>query len=421
MREPSRQPSAVAEHPGTGHDVFVARQPIFDRHNRVFAYELLFRSSFENVCRDVSLSEAAGRVLSGAVLTFGLEELTGGRKAFVNFTEDHLLSGAAELLPPETTVIELLEHVEPRPEIVEVVRTLKRSGYLVALDDFVYRPELEPLVDLADIIKIAFRTTTPAERRDLAYRLLPRGVQLLAEQVETFSEIDEARRIGCVYFQGYFFRRPEVMTRREFSGYRLTYVQILRAIGRAELQYDEMEDIIRRDVSMSHKLLRYINSAWFGWRMEIKSIRHALVLLGERDVRRWVSLVALGGFCSGKPQELLVDSAVRARLCEALARVAGFEGREFDLFLLGAFSLIDAMLDSTMEQALAQMPIAADVKAALLGDASRLRQVLDLAVQYEDGAWEAFTETAAAMGLAESTVPPIHVEALAWAREAFRR
>jgi len=421
VREPSRQPSAVAEHPGTGHDVFVARQPIFDRHNRVFAYELLFRSSFENVCRDVSLSEAAGRVLSGAVLTFGLEELTGGRKAFVNFTEDHLLSGAAELLPPETTVIELLEHVEPRPEIVEVVRTLKRSGYLVALDDFVYRPELEPLVDLADIIKIAFRTTTPAERRDLAYRLLPRGVQLLAEQVETFSEIDEARRIGCVYFQGYFFRRPEVLTRREFSGYRLTYVQILRAIGRAELQYDEMEDIIRRDVSMSHKLLRYINSAWFGWRMEIKSIRHALVLLGERDVRRWVSLVALGGFCSGKPQELLVDSAVRARLCEALARVAGFEGREFDLFLLGAFSLIDAMLDSTMEQALAQMPIAADVKAALLGDASRLRQVLDLAVQYEDGAWEAFTETAAAMGLAESTVPPIHVEALAWAREAFRR
>ena len=212
-----------------------------------------------------------------------------------------------------------------------------------------------------------------------------------------------------------------MLTRREFSGYRLTYVQILRAIGRAELQYDEMEDIIRRDVSMSHKLLRYINSAWFGWRMEIQSIRHALVLLGERDVRRWVSLVALGGFCSGKPQELLVDSAVRARLCEALARVAGFEGREFDLFLLGAFSLIDAMLDSTMEQALAQMPIAADVKAALLGDDSRLRQVLDLAVQYDDGAWEAFTETAAAIGLAESTVPPIHVEALAWAREAFRR
>ena len=202
VREPSRQSSAVAEHPGTGHDVFVARQPIFDRHNRVFAYELLFRSSFENVCRDVSLSEAAGRVLSGAVLTFGLEALTGGRKAFVNFTEDHLLSGAAELLPPETTVIELLEHVEPRPEIVEVVRTLKRSGYLVALDDFVYRPELEPFVDLADIVKIAFRTTTPAERRDLAYRLLPRGVQLLAEQVETFSEIDEARRLGCVYFQG---------------------------------------------------------------------------------------------------------------------------------------------------------------------------------------------------------------------------
>ncbi|MFN8059108.1 MAG: HDOD domain-containing protein [Vicinamibacterales bacterium] len=400
--------------------VFVARQPIFDKRKRVHAYELLFRRGFENAAGQIDRSVAAGEVLSRAILAFGLESLTGSKKAFLNFTAENVLSGAAQLVPRETGVIELLEGQAPTPELVGAMRLLQKQGYKLALDDFSYDPSLEPLIELAHYVKVSFRDSDAAMRDSLAKRLLPRGVMLLAEQVETREEYDEAVRLGYTYFQGYFFCRPEVMAKREIKATRLTSLRLLECIHRASLDYTMMEDIIKRDVALSHKLLRYLNSPWFAFRARIDSIRHGLVLLGERDVRRWVTLMALGGLGDTKPQELVVQSAVRARLCESLAPACGLVGHEFGLFLTGAFSLLEAMLDRPLAEALREVPLPSDVELALQNEPdNELRAVLDLVVAYEQGRWSDITTLAEAIGMNEEVVPPLFIDAVKWTRETF--
>lgn len=399
--------------------VFVARQPIFDKRKKVIAYELLFRSGLDNSAGIIDKTEAAAHVVSNAVLTFGLDTLIAGKKAFLNFTADHLVSGVATLLPREKVVIELLEEVEPTEPVVAAVRHLRKQGYALALDDFVYAPRFEPLLELVQFVKVAFRSTDSAARSEIAKRLGGRGLFLLAEQVETLEEYQEAVKAGFSYFQGYFFCRPEVVTKREITPARVTGMRLLQALNQTYLNYSDMEDIIKRDVSVSHRLLRYINSAWFGFSMRIDSIRHALVLLGENDVRRWVALMALGGLGDRKPAELAVNSAVRGRLCESLAPSLGMQARAFDLFLLGAFSMMDAMLDRPMEEAVKDVPLPGEVEEALMGRPNKLRRVLDLVVAYESGRWAEVSSGVEALGLSEETLPPLYFDAVTWARESF--
>lgn len=409
--------SAVAAE--AGKHVFVARQPIFDKRKRVIAYELLFRSGLQNSAGAINRTEAAAHVVSNAVLTFGLDALIGTKKAFLNFTADHLISGVASLLPREKVVIELLEDIEPTEAVLAAVRHLRKQGYALALDDFEYSPRYEPLIELVQFIKVAFRQSDKATRTELAKRLGGRGPFLLAEQVETLEEYQEALKAGYTYFQGYFFCRPEVVTKREITPARVTGMKLLQALNQSNLNYSEMEDVIKRDVSVSHRLLRYINSAWFGFSMRIDSIRHALVLLGENDVRRWVALMALGGLGDRKPAELAVNAAVRGRLCESLAPALGMHGRTFDLFLLGAFSMMDAMLDRPMVDAVKDVPLPTEVEHALLGQPNALRDVLDLVTAYEAGRWEDVARGVSLLKLTEDTLPPLYFDAVAWARESF--
>jgi EAL and modified HD-GYP domain-containing signal transduction protein len=400
--------------------VFVARQPIFDKRRKVQAYELLFRSGPENRAGVIDRNAAAATVLSQAMLTFGLETLIGRRKAFLNFTADHVVSGAAALVPREQGVIELLEDELPTDDLIEAMQRLAREGYALALDDFSYDPSLEPLLELAKYVKVSFRQSDSAEREDLARRLLGRGLLLLAEQVETREEYDEAVRLGYSYFQGYFFCKPEMISRRELKGTRLASVRLLEAIHRESLDYRHIEDIIKCDVALSHKFLRYLNSAWFAFQMRIDSIRHGLVLIGENDVRRWVSLMALGGLGDTKPQELVVQSAMRGHICEALAPHLRMPGKSFSLFLTGAFSLLEAMLDRPMKEALAEVPLPDEVEAALTADPLHpLRRVLDLVIAYEQGQWTEVTRLSDELSLDEATVPPIFLDAVTWTRETF--
>lgn len=405
--------------PDAATHVFVARQPIFDKRKRVIAYELLFRSGLQNSAGAINRTEAAAHVVSNAVLTFGLDTLIGTKKAFLNFTADHLISGVASLLPKDKVVIELLEDVEPTEAVLAAARHLRKQGYALALDDFEYSPRFEPLLELVQFVKVAFRQSTPAARNDVARRLGGRGLCLLAEQVETLEEYQDALKAGYTYFQGYFFCRPEVVTKREITPARVTGMKLLQALNQTNLNYADMEDIIKRDVSVSHRLLRYINSAWFGFSMRIDSIRHALVLLGENDVRRWVALMALGGLGDRKPAELAVNAAIRGRLCEALAPALGMQARSFDLFLLGAFSMMDAMLDRPMEDAVQDVPLPSEVEQALLGQANPLRDVLNLVQAYEAGRWDDVTAGVALLRLTEDVLPPLYFDAVEWARESF--
>ena len=402
-------------------DLFVARQPIFDVNKHVHGYELLCRGGLENFCPDGDPTEAAQDVLQAAWLAFGFPALIGNRKAFVNFTRDLLLGGYATTLPTDSTVIELLETIDGDADVVEACRNLKRLGYLLALDDFAYRPELEPLIELADIVKIDFSESDPRSRVDHVRRLAPHGPQLVAEAVETEAAYQEAAELGCHYFQGYFFCKPQVVTTRALKGTRLTYLRLLQCVTRPELVIDELQAIVEADASVTHRLMKYLGSAAFGFRSEIRSIRHALVLMGKTQIRQWVSLVALGEIGSEKPHELLVQAAVRGKFCERLSEDGPLADRAPELFLVGVLSPVSAMLDQPKSEVVATLPLAEDIRLALLGEPSPLQPMLAFVEAYERADWTSCDRLGLDLRLTRTSIPEHYRDAVSWATDALGR
>ncbi len=396
----------------------MARQPIFDQSRSVLGYELLFRTSLENYFHPASGGNTSECVVDNCLL-FGLDALTGGRKAFVNFTREALIHDYPMLLPREQIVVEILEDVRPDEQVLAACRRLKNAGYTIALDDFVFSQAGHSLTGFADIIKVDFLTTAPAEREALACQFSPLGVKMLAEKVETQKDIVIAQKMGYTYFQGYFFCKPQMMSAREVPGFKLNYLRMLHAINRTHLDLHEVERILRQEPSLLMKLLRYLNSAYFGLRGEVTSIRHALTLLGENNVRKWMSVVALLDLAEDKPAELVVTSLLRARCCELLARPLRMPERETDLFLLGLLSVMDAVLGRRMVDVLAEMPVVEEVKTALLGSSNRLRTVLDAVIAQEMGNWHHLRICAEQMRLDENLLPQTYLQAVQWQRDIF--
>ena len=398
---------------------FIARQPIFDRDLRVYGYELLFRSSLENVFSHPDVDHASSKTIADSFFLLGIETITQGKKAFVNFTRDVLLRDYVSLLPKELTVVELLETVEPDAEVIAACRKLKAAGYLLALDDFVYEERYAPLLALVDIIKVDVLATTPEEQQSLFDQLACPGLSFLAEKVETREVFQQAMEMGYAYFQGYFFSRPEIMTGRDVPGFKLYYLQILQEIHQPELNFKQLEEIIKRDMSLSYKLLRYINSAYFGRRNQVTSIKQALALLGEKEVKKWASLVVLVSMAEDKPEELVTQAIVRAKLCESLAASAGLGHRVEDLFIMGMFSLIDAILDRELAEVLEELPIASDIKAALLDGNNSLQNVYQYVLAYEAADWGKLSMQAAKLGMDESLLPQLYLDAVNWVHQSL--
>ena len=400
-------------------DVFVARQPIFNPRQEVVAYELLFRSSLENVFRCTDPDHASSRVIADSALTLGLETLTGGKKAFINVTRNVLLWQLPTLLPPDQTVVEILETVEPDPEVVEACRQLKQQGYTLALDDFVYEEAYQALLPLVDIIKVDFLASPPETRREIVSQLHSLGIQFLAEKVEDQKAFEEARAQGYTLFQGFFFSRPVILSAQEIPAFKIHLLRILQEIHRPSLDLLGLEALIKQEVSFAYKLLRYINAPFFPWRRRVESIRQALVLLGEQEVRKWATMVAMAGMGEDRPQELVVQSVVRARFCESLAPWIRMGARSQDLFLLGMFSLLDALVGRPLEELLARIPLAEDLQEALLRRRGTLGQVLTLALAYEEAQWERARGVAQALSIPEEVIPECYLKAVEWANQSF--
>ncbi|CAM2068667.1 HDOD domain-containing protein [Sulfidibacter corallicola] len=396
---------------------FIARQPIFDRNQNVFGYELLFRSSLANYFDGSNQDKAASSVIADSTIVFGFDTLTSGKRAFINLTKDTLINYAG-LLPKDHTVLEILETVEPDQEVIEAVKQLKKNGYMFALDDFIYNPIWEPLIEVADIIKIDFLASGPEERQALVQRLKPMEKRLLAEKVETQEEFQQALAMGFDLFQGFFFAKPVILTKRGMSGSKVSNLQILRAINKPGLNYREIEDIIKTDLTLSYKLMSYINSAFFGLQTEIRSIKHALVLMGEREIRKWATLLALSTMTEDKPAELLKNGATRARMCELLAKKCGQGDKSADYFLMGLFSIIDAIMDKNLAEILKDIPIARDIKNALMRVARNpFRMVLEIVLAYEKGEFAGIQRYAARVNLRETEIPKAYMEAVEWAQQ----
>ena len=400
-------------------DLFIARQPIFTTQLTVYAYELLFRSSPANYFPDVDHTQASARVIADTLFNIGLETLTGGKLAFINMTRDVLVSDAGTLLPNDQAVLEILETVTPDDEVIAACRRLKDAGYQIALDDFVDAEEYAPLVKLADIIKVDVLATAPAQRQAMVARYAPRGIRLLAEKIETQEMFHEAVNQGYTYFQGYFFAKPAMMKARSAPEFRLTYLRLLQEASRPDVDVRRMAAIISQDVTLSYRLLRRINSAYYGVRNTVSSIPEAVRMLGVDDLRRWASLLFLATLSVNKPPELVVESALRARLCESLAADTRLADHREDLFIVGMFSLLDAMLDRPLSELVGELPLSSEVKAALLGESNRLRDVLDCVVAYISGDWTNLPGLVAPLGLSEETLPTRYKEALIWVQKTL--
>jgi EAL and modified HD-GYP domain-containing signal transduction protein len=392
---------------------YVARQPIFDCEEKVFGYELLFRDSMENCF--VGDADEASRATLDRSLMMGLDVLCDGRRAFVNCTRDTLIKGLVTLLPSTSTVVEILETVPSDPDVMAACHSLKQQGYMIALDDYVAGDPREPLAEMADIIKVDLKLTTEAQRGDLINQFGPWRCRMLAEKVETQDQFVKTRDQGFVYFQGYFFRRPEMMGTHDMPANRLNYIRMLQEVSRPELDVPGLEKLIKEEASVCYRLLRYLNSAVFGFKKEIHSVRHALSILGERDLRRWVRLIAAVGAGQDKTSDLVLSALVRGRFCELLeSKVAHGES---DLFLMGLLSLIDAMLEAPMQAVLEKIPLDAATNAVLLGQPSVLRPVFQLMLAHESGEWEAAAALSEGLRLDADDVAAFYWQAQQWARE----
>ncbi len=392
---------------------FIARQPILTREEQVFGYELLFRDGVENYFRAAD-PEAASRSTLDSSILMGLEVLCGKSRAFVNCTREILLKDYITLLPSSHTVIEILETVPPDDQVVAACQRAKEAGYAIALDDFAVHDPRTPLVEMADIIKVDVQHTTAEQRAELVQRHGSWRCRMLAEKVETREEFFAARKAGFLYFQGYFFRRPEVLSTREIPGNQIHYMRMLQAVSRVELDDEEIENLIKSEASVCYRLLRYMNSAGFGFSNEIRSVRHALSLLGEREVRRWVRLIAALGAGRQKSSELVLAALVRANFCELLS--AKIEQGDSELFLMGLFSLMDTILETNMSNLLASVPVDRETKEVLLNGGGRLRPLYQLMLARESGDWPSIRELAPQLQLNESEINQAYWQAMQWAR-----
>jgi len=392
---------------------FVARQPIVNRDQQVFGYELLFRDGIENFFRAKD-AEAAARSTLDSSLLMGLDVLCDGRRAFINCTRDLLLKDCITLLPSGQAVAEVLETVEPDELVIAACERLKVAGYLIALDDFVADDPRQALVPLADILKVDFARTTPEQRAALMKTHGPWRCRMLAEKVETKEEFFAARDLGFVYFQGFYFRHPEVLKAREIPANRANYLRLLEAVSRPELDLKDLEAVIKSEASVLYRLLRYLNSPMFAFATEVRSVRHALAILGEREVRRWIRLVALVSAGLQKSSDLVLCAMVRARFCELLSPKV--RHGESDLFLVGLLSLMDAILEVPMAQVVEQVPLDQETKSVLLNGEGKLRPIYQLTLAQEAGNWEAARESAGQLRISESEVAALWWEAMQWAR-----
>jgi c-di-GMP-related signal transduction protein len=398
---------------------YLARQPILNRARELFAYELLFRSSLQNSCVGLNLDLASTSVLDTSFL-IGFEKITAGHPMFINCPRDFLLRDYISLFPPKSVVVEILETVTPDKDVIDACKRLKQSGYTIALDDFVDSPDWAPIVAMADIIKVDFRLTDRTEQTEIVSRYAGKNIRMLAEKVETQEEYAAAMQIGYSLFQGYFFCRPEMMQHRNLPSSKLAYLELLRASTAAEFDIEDLASKIKHEPSLTFRLLRYLNSAAFRLRSEIHSVAHALSLLGERELRKWIAVVSVGVLADGKPDELMTVPLVRGKFCELLAPLAGMAGHANDLFLMGLLSVMDAILDQPLDTILAELPVRAEIKEALQAHAGLYWQLLEMATAHERADWEKVSALALEMGMKEEQVSSLYITAVDWSTDLRR-
>ncbi|MDZ7869000.1 MAG: HDOD domain-containing protein [Rheinheimera sp.] len=399
---------------------YAARQPILDREKNLYAYELLFRDGLANVFPDIDGDEATSKMIAGSQFNFGLDDFLGDKPGFINFTLDTLVKKFPSMLPKEQVVVEILETVQPGKKLLAEVQQLKEEGYIIALDDYIHQPVWRHFYPFIDIIKIDFRSTDAATIDQILLAVAPfPHIKLLAEKVETNAEFQNALDMGFSYFQGYFFSKPEMLQSKALSPAQMTLAELLYETSKSEMDLAQITSIFERDVNLSYKLLRYTNSAVFKRRSEIETIKQALVVLGQTELKKFLSVLFTAQVSSEKPAELMRLAMTRAKFAEGIASLH----RQTDTakaFLTGMMSLMDAILDEPMSSVLTKLPLSKDIKDALVGEPGLLSEYLALVKCYERAEWQDANLAIARLKLEPKVLPDKYHEAVQWANEQMR-
>ncbi|MCA9011341.1 MAG: HDOD domain-containing protein [Planctomycetaceae bacterium] len=396
-------------------DAFLARQPILNRDLQLHGYELLFRNGAENYFRTVDGDVATASLISDAVHIHSLEKLTDGHMTFINFTRNALVQDLYTVLPQASTVVEILESVAMDDELLEACRRVKRHGYILALDDYVLEARFDPLLSMIDILKVEFPALSGQQQCSVVESARQYGFKLLAEKVETPAQYDSAWNLGYDYFQGYFFCKPQMLSARRLPESNLQSLRLLQLVNESEFDIDKVEHLIRSDISLSYKLLRYLNSPVFRRQTPVQSVRHAIITLGQEPLRKWVSVIAVHGISSQKPSELMNTCLIRARFSERLGEKVFGPDLASECFIVGMFSLLDAMLDQPMKEIVQELRLTEEVRRALEGGESPLNQVLNLSRAMEIGDWTTINRLASSLGVDDAEACRLYSESIEWA------
>jgi c-di-GMP-related signal transduction protein len=393
---------------------YLGRQPIVDEKSRLCGYELLFREDAVNFYSG-DPDAATRQVVDYWLMLMPEPDQT---LAFVNCTRATLLEGVVTVLPPASTVLEILENVEPDGALLSACRTLKKLGYRFALDDFSPLRSRAPFLELADYVKIDYRASDARSRREIDAMLTGNWALRIAEKIESEAEMRQAQSEGCMLFQGYFFSRPVLLSSRRLPQNRLAYLRLLAALQLAPADLDEVDSLVSSDATLCYSVLRLANSAMQGRLSAVSSVREALLVVGDDAVRRMVT-VALAGVLSGhRPPALVSMALTRARFCELLAPALAQQPQQ--LYLLGVLSLLDALLETPMPRVLKTLPLHCDMKAALMGHPGPLRPALELVRSLEACDWEQCETLREPLDLTETAVAAMYVESLRWAANALQ-
>ena len=394
--------------------LLLARQPIFDRNTKVVAYELLFREVNPERADVVDGDFATSAVLENAFMNLSIDDVIGDHKAFINFTP-RLLEMEIPI-EPARCVIEVLEDVEVTDALLESLKRAKQKGHLVALDDFEYNETLQPLVDLADIIKLDVLALTDTELVDAVGRLSAYGVTLLAEKIETNEMLRHCLDLGFEMFQGNFLSKPEPITGRKLAANKIVVLELLTKLQEPSSNFKDLELLISQDPALGLKTLRLVNSAYYGPRHQIESLSHAIAYLGMDALRSLASLLVVSGL-SDKPDALRDFALERAKFCELLGRKVK-EAEASVFYSVGLLSTMDAYFDQPLEEILGNMSLRPDVKAALLDREGELGAVLALVERVQRGELEAIVwDRLADFDLSPQVVNELYMEVIQWQRQ----
>lgn len=404
-------------------DTYVARQPIFNSKRQTLGYELLFRDGENNAYPShIDSNRATYRLIVENFLSLGTNPAIDTSRCFINFPQDSLLRGLPMVLPKDKVVIEVLETCIPNDELYLAIKELSQAGYVIALDDFVYSPAWERFLPFVHIVKLDIMAMGLDAACEMVKERLGKGIKrrFLAERVETEEEFLAARSAGFSFFQGYFFGKPEITRKGYLSPEQLIAMELFKEVCKPEVDFVKVEKIVAKDVSLSYQLLRFVNTMSDRLAVSISSFRQALIYLGQDKLKIFVSLAVASFISSKKPKELYNLSLQRAQFCLLMASENPFNQYRDQAFLIGLFSMLDALLDVSLDELVEQLPLCSSIKLALLERQGPYGLLLKLEECYERADWHGIKEVCQQLNLAVEDVMSRISAAQRWSQDLNR-